>query len=273
MRAPLIRFPAFSFVVSLAAACGREEGSDLGAGVDSGIDATLVDTGHDVAIDSTKQDATKDVVDTGHDVGLDATPDVSPPEDSESDLGVDATPDSEADGGGVGRCFEYYGWPDAAGAPPCEAGMVCELSEGGSLFGHAECVEADVAPGCGVIGCVFPCDCIDVPLSECACALYTSTARAKRDIAYIDLEAEERLRNDLLSVRLATYRYRPGVTGESGVHLGFIIEDMPAGSPAVASPTHVDLYGFVSMAVATIQAQQRELDALRGRIARLEAIG
>ena len=74
-----------------------------------------------------------------------------------------------------------------------------------------------------------------------------------------------------MSVRLATYRYKPGVTGEDAQHLGFIIEDMPQGSPAVlASRDRVDLYGYVSMAVAALKVQERELDALKKRVERLE---
>jgi hypothetical protein len=141
----------------------------------------------------------------------------------------------------------------------------------------AACLSADAFPDgtpCGVITCGtadWGCDCVDGAVSACACEFITSTVRAKRDVAYVDVAAEERLRAELLSIRLATYRYKPGFASGEGVHLGFIIEDMPAGSPAVASPAHVDLYGFVSMAVATIKAQQRELDLLRKRLARLEA--
>jgi hypothetical protein len=95
-----------------------------------------------------------------------------------------------------------------------------------------------------------------------------STARAKRDIAYVDDETEERLRRDLMSVHLATYRYKT----DDASHLGFIIEDMPEGSPAVlASRDRVDLYGFVSMAVAAIHAQQREIDALKRDVAKCQA--
>jgi hypothetical protein len=142
----------------------------------------------------------------------------------------------------------------------------------------AACLSADAFPDgtpCGVITCGtadWGCDCVDGAVSACACEFITSTARAKRDIAYVDVASEERLRAELLSIRLATHRYKPGFAHDEGMHLGFIIEDMPEISPAVlSSREHVDLYGFVSMAVAAIKAQQRELDALRERLARLEA--
>jgi hypothetical protein len=47
---------------------------------------------------------------------------------------------------------------------------------------------------------------------------------------------------------------------------------MPGGSPAVlASRDRVDLYGYVSMAVASLQEQQREIDVLKAETARLAA--
>jgi hypothetical protein len=214
--------PAFSFVLSLVAACGHEEGTDLGTGIDAGVDARP---------------------------------------------GPDAA--------GLGRCYSGIdGYDPDGGYELCEAGSVCSRVSKGGI--GAACLGADAYPDgtpCGVITCGtadWGCDCVDGAVSACACEFITSTARAKRDIAYVDEATEERLRNELLGVRLATYRYKPGFSRTDDTHLGFIIEDMPAGSPAVASPRHVDLYGFVSMAVAAIKAQQRELDALRARVARLE---
>jgi hypothetical protein len=95
-----------------------------------------------------------------------------------------------------------------------------------------------------------------------------SSARFKHDIAYVDDAQAARLRDDLMHVRLATYRY---TSGDDARHLGFIIEDMPEGSPAVlASRDRVDLYGYVSMTVASLQEQRKEIDALKAEVVRLE---
>jgi hypothetical protein len=69
-----------------------------------------------------------------------------------------------------------------------------------------------------------------------------------------------------MRIPLATYRYKNDATP----HLGFIIEDVDARSPAVL-PTRdrVDLYGFVSMAVATLQRQEKDIAALKADVARL----
>ena len=96
-----------------------------------------------------------------------------------------------------------------------------------------------------------------------------STARAKDGIAYVGDDGLERLRGELMGVRLATYRYKQ--SGDAR-HLGFVIEDMPASSPAVMpGRDRVDLYGYVSMAVAALQQHERELAALRAEVAKLSA--
>jgi hypothetical protein len=95
-----------------------------------------------------------------------------------------------------------------------------------------------------------------------------SSARFKKDIAYVGEEEAERLRGELTSVKVARYKYK---TGDDAPHLGFIIEDMPEGSPAVLpSRDRVDLYGYVSMAVLTLQRQEKEIAELKAEVARLK---
>lgn len=92
-----------------------------------------------------------------------------------------------------------------------------------------------------------------------------SSRHVKREITYMGDAESARLRDELLAVRLATYRYK---AGDPAQHLGFIIEDMPQGSPAVlASRERVDLYGYVSMTVAAIQEQQKQIDRLERELA------
>jgi hypothetical protein len=94
-----------------------------------------------------------------------------------------------------------------------------------------------------------------------------STAQAKRDIQYVVPSDADRLYRQLLDVRLATYRYRQG---DAAKHLGFIIEDMPPGSPAILpSRDRVDLYGYVSMTVAALKVQAAQLAALKAEVRRL----
>lgn len=95
-----------------------------------------------------------------------------------------------------------------------------------------------------------------------------STASAKDDIHYVDAAEAERLRGELMKIRLATYRYK--TESAPPAHLGFVIEDMPPGSAAVlASRDRVDLYAYLSMAVATLQRQEQEIATLKSEVARL----
>ena len=90
-----------------------------------------------------------------------------------------------------------------------------------------------------------------------------SSRKYKNEIEYLDEAGLERLHDDTLRIKLATYKYNAGVANPDPTHLGFIIEDNPQ-SPAVDSARdRVDLYGYLSMVVATMQVQEKEIAALR----------
>lgn len=96
-----------------------------------------------------------------------------------------------------------------------------------------------------------------------------SKAKYKSDIRYVQADEAAALAERLLATRLATYRYT--AQGPQGArHLGFIIDDDPR-SPAVdAQRDMVDLYGYLSMAVATLQQQQAEIRALKAEVKALK---
>lgn len=98
-----------------------------------------------------------------------------------------------------------------------------------------------------------------------------SLASAKHDITYLTDGDRERLRKDVVAMPLATWKYNHE-GGAEKEHLGFIIDDQPPSSAAVRpSGERVDLYGYTSMAVAAIQAQDRQIEALRAEIEALRA--
>lgn len=98
-----------------------------------------------------------------------------------------------------------------------------------------------------------------------------SLASAKHDITYITDADRERIRADVMTMPLATWKYNHEGRGEKE-HLGFIIDDQPPSSAAVRpSGERVDLYGYTSMAVAAIQAQDRQIEELRREIDALRA--
>ncbi len=163
---------------------------------------------------------------------------------------------------GEGKFFFTCGDPVCGGPRPRPGVPACTTQQAGAA---CSCLGQTCDPG-------DECD----RLLECATTDPThgglcpiSRREYKRDISYLQSGDLDRVRDQLLAVRLATYRYKTDVTATPD-HLGFIIDDMGQ-SPAIAPDgTHVDLYGYASMAVAAIQAQQKEIAELRAKMTALE---
>lgn len=114
----------------------------------------------------------------------------------------------------------------------------------------------------------FVCAAEDPKLGEGGCPI--SLRKYKHDIRYLNAAEIEALRQATVDLPLATWRYN-GAAPSTPPRLGFIIDDRPT-SPAVApGGAQVDVYGLASMAIAALQAQERELAALRAQQASLEA--
>jgi hypothetical protein len=93
-----------------------------------------------------------------------------------------------------------------------------------------------------------------------------SSRRYKKEISYLEEQDLQALADRTLSTRLATYRY---ISGDPATHLGFIIEDDPSSPGVLQGKDRVDLYGYTSMAVATLQVQSREIADLRREVEQL----
>lgn len=93
-----------------------------------------------------------------------------------------------------------------------------------------------------------------------------SRQRYKTDIHYLNGDDLTRYGEELLRMRLATWRYKQD---PSKRHLGFIIDDDEQSEAVDPARDMVDLYGYTSLAVAALQAQARELEALRREVAEL----
>jgi hypothetical protein len=92
----------------------------------------------------------------------------------------------------------------------------------------------------------------------------------KKDIDYVTDQERQELASEALSIPLATYRYKTEPANDKK-HLGFIIDDQPDPSPAVQTDrTRVDEYGYTSMLLATVQQQQKQIDALTKKVDSLE---
>jgi hypothetical protein len=166
--------------------------------------------------------------------------------------------------------------PRVPGRQVCQPSMVFCTEEAGASCGEPETGCCQPGSLCAGGQCNAPLLCSDQdPTPPGGCRL-RSRRRFKHDIEYLSPSELEQLRSKLLGVNLTRFRYK-GEPSSTTPHLGFIIEDVEP-SPSVDSQNDaVDLYGYVSMAVATIQVQEgeiqalrREIDALRQRMGRLE---
>jgi hypothetical protein len=135
----------------------------------------------------------------------------------------------------------------AEGTPCSQAGATCGTAAASNCGVTLVCASQD--PKGGVGGCPI------------------SSRQYKDGIAYVDETQLQRLHDEALAVRLATYTYKPQVADPGPTHLGFIIEDNVA-SPAVnPALNRVDMYGYVSMVIAGMQVQEREISELRQELA------
>ncbi len=159
--------------------------------------------------------------------------------------------------------FVTCGYPVCPGVwSPTPGVPLCTSEKEGDPCSSPDQV-CDAKAGCGQF---LKCAATDPKLQGCP----KSRASWKSDIRYLDGEQQKELATELLDTRLATYRYT-AAGPQAPRHLGFLIDDQPD-SPAVdARRDMVDLYGYLSMSVATLQVQQRQIEALRQELATLRA--
>ncbi len=147
-------------------------------------------------------------------------------------------------------------WKPTPGVPLCGAEKIGDAC---TTVGD----KCDNKAGCGQF---LVCAASDPTVQGCP----KSRAALKRDIHYVDDAERARLAASLLATRLATYRYRAaGAQGRR--HLGFMIDDQPHSDAVDAKRDMVDLYGYLSLSVAALQVQQRQIEALRAEVEQLRA--
>lgn len=95
-----------------------------------------------------------------------------------------------------------------------------------------------------------------------------SLREAKQDLAYLDAAARQRVAQDALALKLATYTYRDPAHGV-GPQLGYVLDDAPGA--VFSAGDHVNLYAYTTAVLAAVQAHEAELAALREEVARLRS--
>jgi hypothetical protein len=157
---------------------------------------------------------------------------------------------------------------------PCDAGTPLTWVCGGASAGcpairpHAGTACSQDQQLCTYGDCTAPAvRCQNGSWHESPQSCPISTRTKKQDIHYLSTEDVDALAHRTLATRLATYEY---ISGDPSPHLGFIIEDDPDSPAVLRDKGHVDLYAYTSMAVATLQAQSREIAALRREVEALK---
>jgi hypothetical protein len=162
-------------------------------------------------------------------------------------------------------------WYLTCGAPVCPADAGSATADAGACApAGTSCTQKGVTCGdpnqnCGV---VLVCDDHDPRTGGCP----VSSKKYKEDIAYADDTTLQKLHDETLAMRLATYRYKGPFQDPKDPHtqhLGFIVEDQPESLSVDRGHDRVDLYGTMSMAIATMQVQEKEIAGLRKELAEL----
>jgi hypothetical protein len=173
---------------------------------------------------------------------------------------VEDANDAGADAGSSGALH----WVVSCGSPVCQgAGLYddpkipnCTTEKEGQTC-TTEGQRCD-----GVASCGATLLCATKPPQTCP----ISRARFKQEIRYLDDAERDQFHDQITQLRLASYRYK---SAPDVPQLGFMIDDV---EPSVAvAGDHVNLYAYLSMAVAAIQVQDRQIKLLRRELEQLRA--
>lgn len=176
---------------------------------------------------------------------------------------VPAPSTTDGGAGGAGGLKLYYtcgdplcrGYTGGSGAPLCtteNAGAPC------SIDGQ----KCDPQNDCNAL---VICASSDPTMKPGGCPI--SRRRYKDDVHYLSPAQLARYRDELLAMKLATWRYKHDPSKE---RLGFMIDDNEGSAAVDGKRDLVDLYGYTSMAVATIQLQAQEIEALKSDLAAMK---
>jgi hypothetical protein len=148
--------------------------------------------------------------------------------------------------------------------PACGKGQVAGAACDAAGSKCDPCPGCDAAQGCNQF---LVCASEDPQMAPGGCPI--SRRSYKQDIRYLADGELARYEAALLHMKLATWRYKHD---PARARLGFIIDDVEGAEGAVAvegSGERVDLYGYTSLAVATLQRQAKQIASLQRELATL----
>lgn len=168
-----------------------------------------------------------------------------------------------------GECKPDLKWWSTCGNPVCGIDDqpppgTPDCVDGISMMGEP-CDEAGATCDAG-LGCGSYLICADKDPKQNGCPI--SRQKHKQDIRYLSDKDLARFAREAQQVRLATWRYKND-PAKQGERLGFIIDDHPESVMVGYDQQRVDLYGYTSMAIAAVQQQAREIEALKAEVGKL----
>jgi hypothetical protein len=162
-------------------------------------------------------------------------------------------------------------WESTCGFPVCGNPELEQLDSGapscGAIHESDPCTDQDTTCNPG-LGCGVLLRCTNAPIDKSMCPI--SSERYKKDINYLTDSDLAKVANNVQKIKLATYYYKDQLPEEQK-HLGFIIEDNPKTPAVFMSRDRVDLYGYASMAIAALQVQNRQIQAMEQELESLRA--
>jgi hypothetical protein len=192
--------------------------------------------------------------------------------DAHRNARADGGPTTDAgviDSGGAPDGGAGLEWWTACGPPVCMPGTSQFAPCTSSQVRGERCTTQNERCRVGADDCSGVLECSDVNPIVGACPI--SKREFKRDIRYLNDSDTSQLLDELIHLKLTRYVYKQDQQARE--QLGFIIDDGVPDTLLSCEGDRVNLYSYTSLAVASLQAQQkeiarleRELDALRSRV-------
>ncbi|MEL6184694.1 MAG: hypothetical protein AAFU79_08735 [Myxococcota bacterium] len=98
-----------------------------------------------------------------------------------------------------------------------------------------------------------------------------SSVAVKKHVQHVDTAVRAAIAQTMLATKLAKYTYVSPSVGDTAPQLGFMIEEL-GDAPYVlhSDGAHVNVYGYASAILATVQEQQRAIEKLKATVEKLE---
>jgi hypothetical protein len=166
-------------------------------------------------------------------------------------------------GEGVLTWYSTCGDPVCSGYDgPWEGVPACgDISEGEPCSNEGE--TCDFMSDCNA---QLICATKDPKMGEGGCPI--SRSEFKQDIAYLDSNERDAFYEQLLDMRMSTWRYKARADGKT--HLGVILEDGEDQVWADPANDRVDLYSYGSLAIVGVQKQAGDIAELEAAVAALQ---